>query len=77
MPPLDNPPPADKPPQPRAIPPGQRSRVCVSLTPWEFHLLLAQLEMRASVYAEDPDLVDVAQAFYNRIYELRAEACAP
>jgi hypothetical protein len=56
---------------PRALPPKDKLRVRVTLTPWELHFLVRELERRASIYAEFPDLCDVAQAIFDRVAELR------
>jgi hypothetical protein len=61
-------------PAPRALPPEDKFRVRVTLTPMEFHLLIGLLELRAGVFARYPDLCDVAQVLFDRVWELREEA---
>ena len=54
---------------PRAL--LRRPTVIIELTPFEAHVLIRHLESRAMRAASNPDLVDVADAMFLRVAQLR------
>ena len=54
---------------PRAL--LRRSLISVRVTPYELHVLIEALESRASLAADNPETVDVADHWFDRVDELR------
>jgi hypothetical protein len=59
---------------PRALLPRHRLKIAVEITAFEHFVLVQALEERALRYAEDPETVDVADHWFERVAALR-EAC--
>lgn len=57
---------------PRAL--RRRQTITVEVSPYELHVLIEALESRASHAADNPETIDVADHWFDRVAELR-EAC--
>lgn len=57
---------------PRAL--RRRQIIAVEISPYELHVLIEALERRASLAADNPETIDVADHWFDRAAELREAA---